>query len=200
MGTDLYYLYKKDISKASKIIADAFFNDPKISYYFPEKDTRKSISYFLWEFLLKDGIKNGKVISPTSNLEGISIWLPPGKEHISFWRAIRNGILKVLKQFGRLTIKLMNRTTKVANAIHKKHTPETHWYLSLLAVNPKLQGKGYASKMIYPMIQNIENEGYSIYLETNNPDNVTFYKHFGFKVLESLNIPNTPIIHWSMLK
>lgn len=200
MGNNLYYLQRDDIKEALKVIGDAFLNDPKICFYLPDPNTRMEISYYLWEFLLKDGIKHGDVIAPSKNLEGISIWLPPGNEYISFWRAIRNGVLKIVRKFGSVKIKLMNRTTKITESLHKKHIKKPHWHFSLLAVDPKLQGKGYASRMIKPMIKDIESKGYQIYLDTNNPNNVFFYQHFGFKVKEKLIIPDTSITHWCMLR
>ena len=37
------------------------------------------------------------------------------------------------------------------------------------------------------------------YLETNNDPNVPIYEHFGFKVMEKTNVPNSDVPHYAML-
>ena len=37
------------------------------------------------------------------------------------------------------------------------------------------------------------------YLETNSDSNVPIYEHFGFKVIEKIIVPNSNVVHYSML-
>jgi len=196
----MYSLQKEDILEGANLISEAFLDDPKIIFFLPNKDKRIEILHYLWIFLLKDGLRNGKIFAPTSKLEGIAIWYPPNKVHIGVWRGLRSGILKVITKFGRITIRKMNQINKIIKQIHIKHISEPHWYLSLIAVKPEFQGRGYASQLLKPMIKRIKNQGFPIYRETNNLKNVSLYEHFNFKVVEEFMIQNTTIKHWSMIK
>lgn len=196
----MYNLQKEDIIDGANLISKAFLDDPKIIYFLPNEGNRRGILHHLWTFILKDGLRNGKVFAPTSKLEGIAIWYPPNKVHIGVWRGLRNGVLKVVKKFGKTTIRKMNQINKISKQIHNKHISEPHWYLALIAVKSEYQGRGYASQLLIPMIKRIQNQGLSIYLETNSLKNVSLYEHFNFKVVEELKIQNTTIPHWSMIR
>ena len=70
----------------------------------------------------------------------------------------------------------------------------------LIGVDPKFQGKGYASRLIREMLLRIDEEGLPCYLETQKEQNVSIYQHFGFKVIDEFIIPGTTIKAWPMLR
>ena len=74
---------------------------------------------------------------------------------------------------------------------HKKLAPGSHWYLAVLAVDPKHQGKRYASKLLNEMLSHIDKEALPCYLETEGEKNVAIYQHFGFEVVDEFVVPNT---------
>jgi predicted acetyltransferase len=55
---------------------------------------------------------------------------------------------------------------------------------------------GYVSKLIKPMLKRINEEGFPVYLETQNEKNVPLYEHYGFEVVEATTYPNTDIGLW----
>jgi ribosomal protein S18 acetylase RimI-like enzyme len=67
-------------------------------------------------------------------------------------------------------------------------------------VDPAYQGKGYASRLLKPMLARIDRENMPCYLDTEEEKNVSIYQHFGFKVLEEVKIPSTDIILRAMLR
>ena len=73
----------------------AFHNDPLICLIYPDEEERRMYSPFLWEYLLRDGIRYGEVYSPSDKIEGTAKWLPPGKVHMNIWRSLRSGALKM---------------------------------------------------------------------------------------------------------
>jgi ribosomal protein S18 acetylase RimI-like enzyme len=84
--------------------------------------------------------------------------------------------------------------------VHKRLVPYKHWYLMVLGVDPGFQGKGYASKLLKPMLERADREKLPCYLETNDEVDVTIYRHFGFKVLEESLIPKTTVKNWAMFR
>jgi hypothetical protein len=50
------------------------------------------------------------------------------------------------------------------------------------------------------MLARIDKEGLPSYLETQEEKNVPLYEHFGFKVLEEVNIPDLDVTNWAMLR
>ena len=75
-----------------------------------------------------------------------------------------------------------------------------HWYLNMLAVDPKYQGKGYASALLNAMLPEIDKQNLPCYLETGGDKNVSIYKHFGFKVINEYTIPGVKDKFIAMLR
>jgi hypothetical protein len=50
------------------------------------------------------------------------------------------------------------------------------------------------------MLKRIDEEGLPCYLETLEKHNVGLYEHFGFKVVNESNVPDTNLTNWAMLR
>jgi ribosomal protein S18 acetylase RimI-like enzyme len=72
--------------------------------------------------------------------------------------------------------------------------------MQTIGIAPQFQGKGYANKLLRPMLSRIDDDGLPCYLETVDEQNVSFYEHFGFKIVDKSNVPETTLINWAMLR
>lgn len=202
----LYRLNMKDVLLATNVLTRAFHNYPLLHLMFPNDEERKKLSPYLWKFLVRYGIKYGEVYAPTSKLEGIAKWLPPKSEHIGIWRAIRGGYLTLAikrakqKDDRRVGIIKMEKINNYIANIHKKLVSEPHWHLIGIGVDSNNQGKGFGSKLMKPMLERIEREGYLVFLETQYEGNVDLYKHLGFEVADECLVPETNMKNWAMIK
>jgi len=52
----------------------------------------------------------------------------------------------------------MRHFSKYIEAKHKDLAPFNHWYLMLLGVDPKFQGRGFAGRLLRGMLSNIDEE------------------------------------------
>ena len=86
------------------------------------------------------------------------------------------------------------------DSTHLRLAPFQHWFLQIIGVDPAHQGKGYAGKLLNPMLARIDNEGLPCYLETHDQKDVSLYEHFGFKVIEESTVTGTSLTNWSMLR
>lgn len=57
--------------------------------------------------------------------------------------------------------------------------------LQVIVVDRKLKGSGAFRAMIDPLLEASVQEGIPAVLQTHNPDNVSVYEHFDFKILEA---------------
>lgn len=94
----------------------------------------------------------------------------------------------------------MRYSGKYIDAVHKRLAPFKHWFLLTIGVDPDFQRKGYASKLLRPMLTRIDEEGLPCYLETLDETKIPLYEHFGFKVVEKSTIPETKLTNWAMLR
>jgi ribosomal protein S18 acetylase RimI-like enzyme len=94
----------------------------------------------------------------------------------------------------------MKSLGRYLDTVHDRLAPFNHWFLQCIGVDHKLQGRGYASSLLRPILKRIEEEGLPCYLDTLEKQNVQLYEHFGFKVVEESKVPGTNLTNWAMLR
>ncbi|MBN1328515.1 MAG: GNAT family N-acetyltransferase [Candidatus Heimdallarchaeota archaeon] len=196
--SSLYQLKYKDIKKAANVLARAFDDDKMLKFVIPDDETRKKaiVSYFTSR--IKIGMLYGKVYATSPALEGLAIWFFSDDYKITTWRIIRTGGLKVVRITGKEALNRLQTVTKFTSTLRKNYAPEKYWYLAPIAIDPNHQGKGYASKLIRPMLSYVDSEQLPIVLDTQSEINVSIYKHYGFEMLAESILTGTSIPHYLM--
>ena len=185
-----YPLTADHVDEATAIYSAAFLNDPMFVYLLPDKSKRKKSVKVLFKATVKYSIKYDECYGISSPIEGVAIWNRPGKRRISILGVIRSGFLKIIFTPFIFTIIKSLRLFLKTEKIHKKYATNPHFYLSLLAVYPNSQGKGLAGKLLRPILKKSDKMNVGVYIETANPKNLPIYEHFGFQVMEELQIQN----------
>lgn len=198
--SDLILSSKKQIKQASLVISEAFFNDPLMKYLFPIKQERISKLPSMMKLLIRIGIKYGVVHVTSSKLEGIAIWFPSNRAKITSWMGLINGGIPYFFKLGTKAVKKQNKFYKFIYSKHKKLLCSYHWYLSIIAVNPIYQGKGFSRILFNSMFPYVDKRNLPCFLDTNNEKNLPIYEQFGFKILEEYEIPNTNLVNWAMIR
>jgi GNAT superfamily N-acetyltransferase len=191
---------KSETSLAVQRLTSAFSEDPCLKYlldsdiYDPEK------AKFLHEYTIRIGLLYGLITTTSKNIEGISIWLPPGKASVSTWMFIRTGGLRLKKTVHPKFLDIIKKYDNYSSAIHRRNATMPHWYLFSIAVDKQYQGYGYAKQLLIQVLQYFDENNQTCYLETHNPLNVGFYEKFHFEIVETGTLPNSNITHWGMLR
>ena len=185
---------------AAEVLVRAFWNHPPLQYYFPDEIERKKIAPYFFSLPLFYGIRHGEVHTTSTNLEGITIWIPSNNYPITFWRLMGSVPPSEIIGLGRYGRSKLRNLGQYIDAVHSRMAPSKHWFLQAIGVDPQFQGKGYASKLLRQMLSRIDEEGLPCYLETLEGQNVRLYEHFGFKVIEESNVPDTNLTNWAMLR
>jgi len=69
---------------------------------------------------------------------------------------------------------------------------EPHVHLGPIGVAPKLQGQGVGTALMCSYIEHLEREKAAGYLETDRPENMEFYKKFGFVLRHEETVIGAP--------
>jgi len=197
---NLVHLTEKDIKPAARMLVRAFYDNPVFVHYFPNSSKRENKLQLTFEFMIRDGIRNGEVYTTSSKLEGVSIWLTSEKARMTIWRVLRGGGISLFLKVGRKSVFKMIRVYNYIYSMHDRLAPFRYWYLSLIGVDPDHQGKGYGGILLKSMFSRIDKEGLPCYLDANDEKNVSIYKHYGFKVIKQYRIPRTNYDNWAMLR
>ena len=194
----LIRLGKDQVGTASEVLTRAFFNDSKLTYLLPDEKERKRRARHLFEFELRYGMRYGRVYATSPRLEGLAVWLPSEKSGITSWRAFRSGALKLRKGLGKENMARLLSFADLVDWYHKKHAPGPHCYLFFIGVDPAFQGKGFAARLMTPVLIELEKKDIPCYLNTQNERNIPLYEHFGFRVVERVTLPGG-IVHTGMM-
>ncbi len=197
---DLYKITKQDIEPASWVLARAFQFNPPMIWEIPDESIRVSKLASMWRIKLCTGVKYGEVFASSKNLEGIAMWLNPQMAETSLWKFIKCGGIKLLFKLGIKSLRKMMHAQNYQEKVRKKYIQPPYWHLGPFGVDPEFQGKGYGSKLLWPMLNRIDEADLPIYLETAVEKNVPMYEHFGFEVVLMETIPDTTITNWAMIR
>jgi ribosomal protein S18 acetylase RimI-like enzyme len=73
-------------------------------------------------------------------------------------------------------------------------------YLMIIGVGSEFQGQGFGGKLLRVLIEESEQAGLPIYLETETESNVSMYEKFGFSVLHQITLPVVDLPMWEMIR
>jgi ribosomal protein S18 acetylase RimI-like enzyme len=186
----LLKLEKKHIKPASLMLARAFKDD--FRDIFPDPEERRVKEPYINELLLRWDYAYCQSFMTSLKLEGIAMWMhSDNRKKRPPWHILTSGAIWLEIKIGRKAIKRMDAINRHMEKKHSELAPFEHWYLSLLAVDPQYQGKGYGSKLLNGMLARIDEEGLPCYVEAEGEKNVSLYQHFGFEVVDEFILPNT---------
>ena len=197
---NLIRLNRSQAEPAITVLSRAFQNDPSAHCYYKNESVRKKITRYFLSFIVYSGIRYGEAYTTSPNLEGVAVWLSSDVYPLTYWKFLRSVPVSVISGFSRYGGYKMRSLGEHVDAVHERLAPFRHWFLQAIGVDPQFQGKGYASQLLKPMLDRIDEEGLPCYLETLYEVNVPLYEHFGFRVIDESRIPRTTLISWAMLR
>jgi GNAT superfamily N-acetyltransferase len=193
-------LTKAQIKPTAVMLARAFQDDPLFAYFLPDAVKRKEKLHHIFEVFIRYGVLYGEAYATSPNLEGATVWFPPGRAEMTLWRTIRCGGLFLYFKVGRKVMSRVLGFFDYAFKVHGRHAPFPHWYGAVLGVDPEFQGKGYMSALMKPILARIDQEHLPCYLETNSETNLPIHEHYGFEVVEICTVPKSDVTLWAMLR
>lgn len=198
-GPGLHAIGREDLPGATEVLNAAFNEDPCLRYLLRSGDYDPRKARHIHGYTLRLGRLYGSALATSPALEAVCAWLPPGRIHVSTGMFLRAGGLDIARS-GLDVLGAIKLYGDYSDGMHREAIPGPHWYLLTLAVAKASQGKGYATRLLSPVLSLLDARGESAYLETHNPRNVPLYEHFGFKVVAIGKLPGSETTHYSMLR
>ena len=196
---NLYRIQKKDVAKASRVLAEAFHDDPVWVNLIPDNKIRKEKLPAVFEFSIKYTIHYGECYSPTEAIEGVAIWIPDKYTTQTFWRVLRSGAMFSTFKMGSIGRKL-EKTFMPLDADREKNIDPPYMYLQAIGISPEEQGQGFGKKLLFSMFERLDREGIPVYLETETEKNAKMYKKYGFEVVQEGKLHDLDFYLWEMIR
>ena len=167
-----------DAVQLSHLFAASFVDDPIFDYIVrPGAGRRAALELFFRELFSARDIPQNEVWMNSDGTACVS-WLAPDARHSP------GGIFQKLSWvpffFKVSGVARVGRILALLEAMEKTHPHERHWYLAYVAVSPQFQGAGLGSGLIKATLEQIDEAGMPVYVESSNPKNINFYERLGF--------------------
>ncbi|WP_275185048.1 N-acetyltransferase [Bradyrhizobium sp. CSA112] len=122
----------------------------------------------------------------TEGARAAALWLPPGVEPDE---AEMNAIMEES-----LRPEIAGDIGAIMKGMAEHHPHEPHWYLPLIAADPKWIGQGLGSLLMKHALRRCDEEGIAAYLESSNPRNISLYERHGFKITGRIQSGSSPVV------
>jgi GNAT superfamily N-acetyltransferase len=189
----------RELDDAAMVAARAFHHDPFFEYLDPHGITRaRGLALFWRSELASLGARTqlSGARTPDGRLVGVSAWLPPGTYPPPASSQVRQlaGAARAMA----LRPPALLRGLRYLLAIEKAHPKDPLWYLLLLVVDPSMQRSGIGARLQEEGMAAADKEGLDCYLETQKPENLVYYRRFGYEVDQELRPVNEGPSLWTM--
>lgn len=177
----------KDLHEAAMVAARAFHHDPFFEFLDPMGITRARGLALFWRAAIA-GAGPASVVTGARDkdgrLMGLSVVAPPG----AYPPPLAGQARQLAGAFRAMVIRplALLRGARYLLAIEKHHPKEPLWYLFLLVVDPSVQRSGIGTLLQRDMLERADREGLDCYLETQKPENVPYYRRFGYEMEREL--------------
>ena len=195
----LYKMQEKDINMFAHTLATAFKGYALFEYFSQYKYSEKKMVTF-WKVMLKASRKRSIQLATDEICESVAVVFEPGYKGPGLFSYIRHGGLKLILDFGLISIRRMIKFEKFANKVKKEFIKNNTWYFYSLAIVPSRRHTGESSKLVRPILQFLKDNNQTCYLETLNEDNVNIYEHYGFSLVATMFVPNSKMTLYGMIK
>jgi GNAT superfamily N-acetyltransferase len=182
-----------EVEAGADLLARAFADDPLMTYLVPAREARLVLGA-----MCRDGASAGSMEGAWvgGRLAGVAVWLPPGAHELSPRRQLAQ-----LSQWARLAARrpqAVPRLLRADRTLDALHPPGPHWFLSLLGVEPALQRLGIGAGLVAHGLQRAA--ALPVHLDTARPENVPWYRRFGFEVTAEVHALAGSPPSWGMLR
>jgi predicted GNAT family N-acyltransferase len=170
---------------ATDLVHAAFVADPILRWVFADDERWAGIGRVFVDRLIEVRLSGGEawvLEHPPGQAASVALFDPPGGVYAS-----REGLWAEFN--AHLTDDEATRLEAYDTLADAAQPAEPHWYLGVLAVTPTLQGRGYARRVVTPILDSANRTQTPVTLETATPINLAIYARFGFEVRTEFDLP-----------
>jgi GNAT superfamily N-acetyltransferase len=190
-------LGRSGLDEASRLAVRAFGEDPFFHFLMPEEQFRDRGLRIIHRTVLAHAGKFARIRTvrgSTGEIAGVALWLPTGRFPPSP-AAQAAQLPGVLRAFARRP-RTMARGAAYMKASAKAHPKDPHWYLLLLMTDPVHQRQGVGTLLLHDGLARVDEEGVASGLETQNEENLAYYRRFGYELRTTLTpVPGGPPLY-----
>lgn len=183
-----------ELGEVRETLAQAFQNDPALSWILPDPEHRERALRGLFAVLVPADARAGVALRAPGG-EAAALWRAPGRAHTGGLEFLRT-VLPLVATFGMA----LPRGLKVQGSIDAHRPKCRFWYLHYVGVRPEHQGKGHGGRIIRAQTAHADAQRLPCWLETATAANVPLYERLGFVTRVEWDVPGGGPHFWGMMR
>lgn len=179
-----------DVETLAGVLARAFLHDPWLTYIFRAPPPRREVRLRrLYAKILRHSLACERPVLTTGTAAAVSLWRAPGQYPDTATENLRQAVpMLTVVGLGPTLVRALRAERKSA----EHHDASPHWYLDVLGCDPAAQRSGHGATLIAHGLERADADGAPTRLTTQTPDNVAYYRRFGFDVTREDDVPGGP--------
>ena len=167
------------------VITLAFSTDPMTRWAFPDPATYLKVMPQLARAFGGNGFAHGTA-HLAADRDAAAMWLPPGIQPDT------TGLAALTEEHA--PKEQQADMERVFTQMQTYHPSEPCWYLPLIGVDPRCQGRGYGSALLRHALEQCDRDHMPVYLESSNPRNIPLYQRHGFEIVGKIQAGASPTV------
>ena len=179
-----------DLDDVTSILADAFLDDPVMTWMFPDVATRPRLTHASYRYIAEHGYlprERSHVVDDVA----AALWMPAGTSlDDTFWAEHGARYAESVEWH-------VDRGQQLADAMSEAHPTEPHRYLLAIGVRSSAQGRGLGGALLDHALRSADLAREPAYLEATTPRSRALYERHGFEVTSEISLEDGPTM-WPM--
>src|SRR5688572_30290955 len=146
-----------DVRLLSKVLADAFFDDPVLRWCYPVTARRRTILPRFFDLVVRANLHHGEIYTTDDVIAG-AVWLPANVDDDQ----------QLATALGEASGEFAGNLFDAFELMAEQHPHEPHHYLFLLATSQQWQGCGVGSSLMRPVLDMCDRDVVPAYLEATS--------------------------------
>lgn len=167
-----------DRARVVSSLVAAFPQDPVLRYLFPDEEAYPQLAAAFFGHLFDKRVQRGTIWT-IGNGASTAIWEPPAAGNATGDEELA----------ARLPADALARVRSYDGAVHAAFPTSPFWYLGVLGTHPDSTGRRWGQAVMSAGLRRAAADRLPAFLETSNQANVEFYRHAGWKVVQTLTEP-----------
>ena len=151
---------------------------------------RRSVLTRYFAYSIEEGRALGRTVHLADLSCGVAVWLLPRSDAIRTKAAERKRLF-LEQTLGARGASNYYRMVEYMSGKSKALVIDRAWYLSIIAVDPSLHGRGLGQQLLAPTLMEVDANDAITYLETFGLRTVRFYERLGFATVARFDEPTT---------
>ncbi len=182
-------LSEKELDEASRRVAGSFKNHPT-GGIFPALPVSEKRAARYFRTVLRYAMRTHQLYAVSENGEGYCVYCRRSEEEEPFFASVGLffGVISALgiEGFSQFTAMFMKAGESAENRLRQKG--EDYIGVSLLAVSPACQGRGYMRQMLEEIFRIADDQQLPVVLQTDTRDKMERYCHLGMRCTGGRNM------------